>query len=92
MKSKETLGEALKRTGDKEHLKHLNKEAKKLTKKDISKLLNSKVDEDLSVGTIKALRKLSKQRIMEGKSAFPWDKMEDVKHNEADDNMGGGTW
>ena len=55
-------------------------------------MLNGKLDEELSVGTMKALQKLTKQRIIEGRSAFPWDNMEDVKHNEADDNMGGGFW
>jgi len=92
MKSTEKLKDALARVGDHEHLVHLNTQAKNLTKKDITDFLNNKVNKDLTVGTLQALKKLAKQRIIEGKSAFPWDKMEDVEHNEADDSMSGGTW
>ncbi|NBB18752.1 hypothetical protein GVN20_05225 [Runella sp. CRIBMP] len=92
MKSSEKLKDALKRVGDHEHLVHLNTQAKNLTKKDITDFLNNKVDKDLTIGTIHSLKKLAKQRIIEGKSAFPFESMEDVQHNEADDNMGGGTW
>jgi hypothetical protein len=92
MKNSETLKDALIRVGDEEHLAHLTKEAQKLTKKDLTDFLNNKIDDKLTMGTIRSLKKLAKQRIIEGKSAFPFEKMEDVEHNEADDNLGGGTW
>ena len=37
MNSKETLQEALERTGDDEHVEHLNKQAKNLTKRILQK-------------------------------------------------------
>lgn len=92
MESSEKLKDALIRVGDEEHLTHLTAEAKNLTKYEITDLLNNKIDKNLSLSTLHSLRKLTKQRIIEGKSALPWSKMEDVEHNEADDNMGGGFW
>lgn len=92
MRNSETLKAALIRVGDEEHLAHLSKEAQKLTKKDITNFLNNKIDDKLTIGAIRSLKKLAKQRIIEGKSAFPFEKMEDVEHHEADDNLGGGTW
>ncbi|MCP1382114.1 hypothetical protein [Runella salmonicolor] len=92
MDTSEKLKDALIRVGDKKHIDLLTTQAKNLTKDDITDLLNNKLDDKLTLGTIRSLRKLSKQRIIEGKSAFPYESMEDVQHNEADDNMGGGTW
>ncbi len=91
MSYSETLKEALIRTGDQEHVQHLSEEAQNLTKEDITHFLNS-ANPKVSLDSLRSLRKLAKQRMMEGKSVFPWDKMEDIEHNEADDNMGGGAW
>lgn len=90
MPTSEKLKDALIRVGDEEHLAHLSEEAKNLTKKDIANFINGKADK--AVGAMGSLKKLAKQRIIEGKSAFPWDKMEEVKHHEADDTLGGGFW
>lgn len=92
MPNSEKLKDALVRVGDQEHLVHLNDEAKNLTKNKIVDMLNGKTDKSISVGTMGSLKKLAKQRIIEGKSALPWDKLEDVKHSKADDNLGGGFW
>ena len=88
----ETLKDALIRVGDEEHIAHLTTQAQYMTKAQVTHYLNNQVDENLSLGTIKSLRKLAKQRVIEGKSIFPWDKMEEVQHNEADDAIGGGYW
>lgn len=88
----ETLKDALLRVGDEEHITHLTTQAQYMTKTQVTHFLNNEVDENLNLGTIKSLRKLAKQRVIEGKSVFPWDKMEDVQHNEADDHIGGGVW
>ena len=88
----ETLKDALARTGDAEHAAHLTPQALKMTKSEITDFLNGKIDGNLSLATIQSLRKFAKQRIIEGKSVFPWGAMENVKHSDADDNMGGGFW
>jgi hypothetical protein len=92
MDASETLKDALCRIGDREEVSLLNDQAQNLTKADVTDFLNNNINHDLSLGTMHSLRKLAKQRIKEGKSVFPWNKMEDVEHNKADDSMGGGTW
>lgn len=76
MQNSEKLKDALIRVGDEEHLVHLTTEAKNLTKNEITDLINGKADKDLTLGAMSSLKKLAKQRIIEGKSALPWDKME----------------
>ncbi len=92
MENSETLKDALTRIGDKSEVKWLSKQAQNLTKAEITDFLNNKIDPAMNTGTIHSIRKLAKHRIKLGKSVFPWDKMEDLEHNDADDNMGGGVW
>ena len=92
MDSSETLKDALTRVGDTKHVKLLTPEAQNLTKAQLIDFMNSKTDQNFSKETINSLRKFAKQRMHDGKSIFPYDKMEGLKYNEADDHMGGGTW
>lgn len=90
--SSEKLKDALKRVGDTEYLGLLNPIAQNLTKAELTDFMNSKTDQNHTPETINSLRSFAKQRMRDGKSVFPYDKMEDLQHNEADDHMGGGTW
>ncbi|GAB2576062.1 hypothetical protein [Spirosoma areae] len=92
MKSSETLKDALTRVGDAEYIPLLSAEAQKLTKAKITDFMNSKSTHTVSMDTVKSLRKFAKQRMRDGKSIFPYEKMEGIEHNDADDHMGGGTW
>ncbi|MGF7218943.1 hypothetical protein GGR92_005122 [Spirosoma lacussanchae] len=92
MKDSETLKDALTRTGDAKYVKHLTPDAQQLTKAQLTDFMNSKTDQDFKPETISSLRKFAKMRMKDGKSIFPYEKMEKLKHNESDDHMGGGTW
>ena len=92
MKSSETLKDALTRVGDKEYIHLLSPKAQSLTKDELTDFMNSKTDQDFGQETINSLRKFAKTRMRDGKSIFPYGKMEGLTHNEADDHMGGGTW
>ncbi|QJW90115.1 hypothetical protein HNV11_12375 [Spirosoma taeanense] len=90
--SSETLKDALIRVGDGHYADLLSPEAQKLTKAKITDFMNSKSTHTFSTETVKSLRKFAKQRMKDGKSIFPYEKMEGIQHNDADDHMGGGTW
>jgi hypothetical protein len=92
MSNNETLKEALLRTGDADDLEHLSAEAQNLTKAHVTDFLNGNFHSDLSMGTMQSLRKFAKQRVIHGKSVFPFGSMEGVTHADTDDNMAGGWW
>ena len=94
MANSETLQQALDRTGDQEQEILLTPEALKLTKQQVTDMLNGKVNAKatLSEASIKSIEKFLRLRINQGKSLFPWGSMEDVTHHEAEDDMGGGFW
>ena len=92
MSNSETLKQALVRTGDTDDLELLTPEAQKLTKAQLTDFMNGKIDAGISMGTVQSIRKFAKQRVIHGKSIFPFGSMEGVTHHEADDNMGGGFW
>jgi hypothetical protein len=94
MDNSETFQQALERTGDQEQEILLTPEALKLTKQQVTDMLNGKVSAKatLSEASLKSVEKLLRLRINQGKSLFPWGSMEDVTHHEAEDDMGGGFW
>ncbi|GAB2576069.1 hypothetical protein [Spirosoma areae] len=92
MKSSETLKDALTRVGDAQYVPLLSAEAQAMTKAKITDFMNSKATHTVSLATVQSLRKFAKQRMRDGKSIFPYEKMEGIENNDADDHMGGGVW
>ena len=89
--STETLKDALVRVGDTNAADLLTPEAQNLTKSDVTHFLNNHDNHNLDKQTVTSLIHLSKQRMKEGKSIFPWTSMEDVEHTPADENLEGGV-